>query len=112
MIILDIPKEFQPNYVSTYPEYSSGKNMEEVFFNFFLKNKNEFEMNNSEYIYLPVFWTSYYVVNNYAKNIDSLYLWIDKLDKTKKYFTIVQYASGIFVKNFDLNLLVFSAGGG
>lgn len=112
MIILDIPKEFQPNYKSTYPGYSSGKNMEEIFFDFFSKNKNEIETTNSEYIYLPVFWTSYYVTNNYAKNIDRLYNWLDQLDKTKKYFTIVQYASGIFVKNFDLNILVFSAGGG
>ena len=112
MIILDIPKEFQPNYESTYPGYSSGKNMEEIFFYFFSKNKNDIETTNSEYIYLPVFWTSYYVTNNYAKNIDRLYNWLDQLDKTKKYFTIVQYASGIFVKNFDLNILVFSAGGG
>lgn len=112
MIILDIPKEFQPNYKSIYPGYSSGKNMEEIFFDFFSKNKNEIETINSEYIYLPVFWTSYYVTNNYAKNIDRLYNWLDQLDKTKKYFTIVQYASGIFVKKFDLNILVFSAGGG
>jgi len=114
MIILDIPKEFQPNYKSIYPGYSSGKNMEEIFFEFFSKTKNEIEIEttNIEYIYLPVFWTSYYVTNNYAKNIDRLYNWLDQLDKTKNYFTIVQYASGIFVKNFDLNILVFSAGGG
>jgi hypothetical protein len=112
MIILDIPKEFQPNYKSIYPGYSSGKNMEEIFFEFFSKTKNEIETTNIEYIYLPVFWTSYYVTNNYAKNIDRLYNWLDQLDKTKNYFTIVQYASGIFVKNFDLNILVFSAGGG
>ena len=110
MKILDIPKEFQPNYKSRYPEYSSGKNMEEIFYEMF-KNNEEIE---TDLIYIPVFWTSYYVTHNYANNIQPIYNWLDTLDKTKKYFTIVQYASGIFIKNKDykLDLTVFSAGGG
>jgi len=109
MEIVSVPSEFQPNYRSTYPEYSSGKNIEELFFNLLYKNKNNI---SSNYIYLPIFWTSYYVTNNYAENIDNLYKYLDTLDKSKKYFTIVQYAAGIFVKNFDLDLFVFTAGGG
>ena len=109
MYILDIPKQFQPSYVSNYPGYSSGKNMEEIFFEYFLKNKDKIE---SDYIYIPIFWTSFYITRNYAKNIEDLYTYLETLDKSKKYFTIVQYASGIFVKNFGLNLLVFSSGGG
>lgn len=109
MIIQEIPNQFQPDYNSDYPCYSGGKNMEEILYNYFLINKNNIE---SEYIYLPVFWTSYYILRNYANDIDDLYIWLDTLDKTKKYFTIVQYDSGIFVKNYDLNILVFSAGGG
>lgn len=109
MIIQNIPKEFQPDYKSDYPCYSSGKNTEEIYYNYFLNNKNNIE---SEYIYIPVFWTSYYILHNYANDIDELYKWLETLDKTKKYFTIVQYDSGIYVKNFDLNILVFSAGGG
>jgi len=109
MQIIKIPPTFQPSYKSNYPGYSSGKNMEEIFNELFIKNKDNIE---TEYIYLPVFWTSYYVTHNYANNIQPLYDWLKTLDKTKKYFTIVQYASGIFVKKFDLNLLVFTAGGG
>ena len=109
MLILDVPSKFQPKYTSDYPSYSSGKNMEEIFYEYFSTHKNNID---SEYIYLPVFWTSYYVTNDYANNIDELYNWLETLDKTKKYFTIVQCAFGIFVKNFDLNILVFSAGGG
>lgn len=109
MIILDVPKQFQPNYKSSYPIYSGGKNMEEIFFDFFLKNKDMIE---SQYIYIPIFWTSFYITRNYGENINDLYQYLDTFDKSKKYFTIVQYASGIFVKNFDLNLLVFSSGGG
>ena len=109
MIVFDVPLKFQPDYKSDYPCYTSGKNMEEIFYEYFFKFKDNIA---SDYIYLPVFWTSYYVTHNYANNIDELYEWLNTLDKTKKYFTIVQYASGIYVNNFDLNITVFSAGGG
>ena len=109
MIIENIPKNFQPNYKSNYPSYSSGKNLEELFYDYFLEKKQEIQ---SDFIYLPVFWTSYYVLNNYGENIKLLYEWLDKLDKNKKYFTLVQYASGIYVKNIPSNIIVFSAGGG
>lgn len=109
MLILDVPSKFKPEYISDYPSYSSGKNMEELYYEYFLTHKDNI---NSDYIYLPVFWTSYYVTNDYANNIDEIYDWLESLDKTKKYFTIVQYASGIFVRNFDLDILVFSGGGG
>lgn len=111
MLIENIPKIFQPEYKSNYPAYSSGKNMEEIFHHMLVKNKNNIV---TDYIYLPVFWTSYYVLNNYGNNIQPIYDWLKTLDRTKKYFTIVQYASGIFVENFDMNLniMVFSAGGG
>lgn len=110
MIIQEIPKEFQPQYKSNYPSYSSGKNIEEIVYEILKQKKEEII---TDYIYLPVFWTSYYVLNNYGKNIQKLLEWMKKLDKTKKYFTIVQYASGVFIDNkIDLNITVFSAGGG
>jgi hypothetical protein len=109
MIIQEIPTIFQPTYKSNYPEYSSGKNIEEICFQYFLENKDSI---NSEYIYLPVFWTSYYVLNQYGENIQPLYDWLDTLDKNKNFFTIVQYASGIYIRNPINNILVFSAGGG
>lgn len=109
MLICDIPSNFKPNYMSQYPSYTSGKNIEEICYEYFLTFK---DIIDSDYIYLPIFWTTYYVTHNYANNIDELYNWLDTLDKSKKYFTIVQYASGILVKKFDLNILVFSAGGG
>ena len=60
MIILDVPSKFKPEYKSDYPSYTSGKNMEEICYEYFLLNKDNI---NTEYIYLPVFWTSYYVTN-------------------------------------------------
>lgn len=109
MIILNVPLEFQPNYKSEYPSYSSGKNIEEIMYNYFLQNKDSI---NTNLIYIPIFWTSYYVINNYAENIQPLYNYLNTLDKSKKYFTVVQYAAGIFVKDFNLDITVFSAGGG
>lgn len=111
MIILEVPKEFQPNYISTYPQYSAGKNMEEIFFNYLSSNKDKI---NTEYIYIPIFWTSYYILKNYGQNISSLIHWLEKLDTSKKYFTIVQYSAGIMVSKelFYLPIKVFSAGGG
>ena len=109
MKILEVPSEFQPNYVSSYPPYSSGKNTEEICYEI-LKNKiDEIE---TEYIYIPIFWTSIYTFRSHNGNFDDIYDWLEKLDKSKKYFTIVQNDCGIFVRNFDLNIKVFSAGGG
>lgn len=109
MIIELVPEEFKPYYKSTYPEYSEGKNIEEIFYNFFMNEKDSII---TEYIYLPIFWTSYYVMQNYGSNISPLLNYLNLLDKNKKYFTIVQYASGIYIDHQINNLLVFSAGGG
>lgn len=109
MFIINVPKEFQPNYVSNYPSYSSGKNIEEICYDLIKQNNDNLQSN---YCYLPVFWTSFYIIRNYAASIDDLYQWLDTLDKTKRYFTISQYDSGVYVKNLNLNLTVFSAGGG
>lgn len=109
MIIQDVPKEFQPKYISTYPVYSSGKNIEEIFYDYFTKEKERID---TDYVYLPIFWTSYYIINNYGKNIKRLLDWLDNIDTTKKYFTVVQYDSGICVNNLNIPITVFSAGGG
>lgn len=56
-------------------------------------------------VYLPIFWTSYYVNNDYGKNEESLkvlHFFLQDLDKLKKYFTLVQYDDGTMI---DWNLL-------
>ena len=40
MKILDVPREFQPIYKSVYPKYSSGKNIEEIFYDMFKNSKD------------------------------------------------------------------------
>ena len=110
MKIENVPKEFQPNYKSTYPICSSGKNMEEIFFE--LSSNHNWKNKDSKYIYLPIFWSSYYVIHGYDSSMKNLYEYLKSLDTTKKYFTIVQSAVGVFVDNEYDNILVFSAGGG
>src|SRR6478752_346916 len=62
--------------------------------------------------YLPIFWTGYYVNNNYGNDAISLYEmqhYIDNyIDKSKKYFTIVQYDDGILNDVSGLDLLQFN----
>jgi hypothetical protein len=109
MIIQKIPKEFQPDYTSSYPPYSNGLNLEEEMFSRLQKEK---ETIDTDMIYLPIFWTSYYVRQDYGNNIEPLLQYLDDLDPTKKYFTIVQYAAGIFTRRPMPNLIVFCSGGG
>ena len=113
MQIFDVPSQFQPHYESNYPPYSSGKNIEEIIFHYLLSMKDTIETN---YIYLPVFWTSYYILHDYKDESKELSNWLETLDKSKKYFTVVQFDSGIFVNNYDIqkeiDITVFSAGGG
>jgi hypothetical protein len=112
MIIHNVPSELQPTYRSSYPGYTSGSNMEEIYYEYFLKHKDTI---TTERIYLPVFWTSYYVTHGYGEHIEESYQWLESLDKTKKYFTVVQYAAGIYVQKlseYGLDIMIFSAGGG
>ena len=111
MKILKIPSEFQPHYHSTYPKYSLGLNMEEIFHQLILKNLKKFE--NIDLVYIPIYWTSYYVMNNYGRNISKLNAYLDTLDNKKKYWTVLQYASGLYyVNKNNLNIIIFSSGGG
>ena len=119
--IANVPDIFRPHYHSTYPSYSSGKHLEEIYYDYFLLHKETIHTNK---VYLPVFWTSYYILHNYGESIHALCDWLETLDPGKEYFTIVQYACGIYVAPFSNshthestlsrfnNIMVFSAGGG
>lgn len=109
MIIEDIPIEFQPKYRSTYPEYSDGYHIEENMYKYFQSIKDQI---STHFIYLPVFWTSYYIMNGYGDKIDKLYEWLQTLDPNKQYFSVIQFAAGLFIREPIPNLLLFSTGGG
>lgn len=61
--------------------------------------------------YLPVMWTACYVNHNYGQDkeyIQRLQEFIDSLDKTKKYWTCVQYDDGILNDISGIDLLQFN----
>jgi len=101
----NIPKKFLDFSVRNYPVENRRKNFEAYFHDYFYKNNI-----SSEYNYIPIQWTNYYVKNNYGKDLDEVNNFLDKfIDKSKKYFTVVQYAGGPLVE-LD-NTLIFSMGG-
>lgn len=66
-------------------------------------------------IYLDIWWTSFYVNNNYGNDPvakQELQKYIDSLDKSKKYFCVLQYDDGILNDISGLDIKVFGSGGG
>jgi hypothetical protein len=103
--MVTVPAKFRPiaNYV--HPPYCNKEMIEQYFF-------NHFSGYHGDRVYLPIFWTNYYVMNGYEKGDHSeLHKYLDSLDKNKKYFTVVQYDDGVLWKPADLDLLTFAAGG-
>lgn len=104
-IIIDTA-DFRPKSdYPPYPPYHEGVDMEEYFFNFFVKNDIE-----TDRIYLPIFWTNLY--NNKAefwKN-GKIQAYLNTLDPNLKYFTVCQHDDApreILPKN----TLIFSGSG-
>ena len=99
-----------PFMVKTNHEYPQNNKIifEEYFYNWFVENK---PITNK--IYLPIFWTNYYISKDYAQqDISEVNRFLDTLDKDKDYFTIIQWDDGI-VNPFEYkNIYVFGQGGG
>jgi hypothetical protein len=101
--MIEVPRIFQPEATTSYPHYCTTEMIEQY------AHKNMPEIKGYEY--LPVYWTNYYCQNDYGNgNIRPLYDFLDSLDKSKKYFTCVQYDDGIIEKPSDLDIMVFSSG--
>ena len=107
--MINVPSEFQPHIRVDYPP-----NNHLIFEEWFERNIKGSEM-FTERSYLPVFWTSYYVNHDYGndrKAKQQLQDFINGLDKSKKYFTILQYDDGILNDISGLDIKVFGMGGG
>jgi hypothetical protein len=97
---------FRPKINITYPA-DNHTIFEEYFF-----LKFDDKCIDAERIYIPVFWTSLYVNRDFGRgNIADLQEYLDTLDRSKKYFTIVQYDDNILNDLKDLDILVFAQGG-
>jgi hypothetical protein len=106
-MIEQVPNIFQTLTNYEYPPYNKMV-FEEYFMNYFIKNKVK-----SDYTYLPIMWTSFYISRKYGTvAMEDLQKYLNKLDRNKKYFTVIQYDDGILQDIDDLNIFIFGAGGG
>lgn len=106
-MIENVPNEFKVLTNHEYPPYNRT-----IFEEFFMYNYG-FKTVDLEYTYLPVLWTNLYISRNYSNgDMSDLQKYLDSLDRSKKYFTIIQYDDGLLENIEDLNIKVFGAGGG
>jgi len=107
--IAEVPQEFLPKMPVEYPPHQGHNPMiEERAYSFF-SIKQDLE---SEYIYIPIQWTSFHINNNYGQNLQPLIDYCNDLtskNPNQKYFTIVQYDGGTLVP-ID-NCLIFGSSG-
>lgn len=105
-MIEQVPDMFRPRIRVEYPPDNK-----QIFEEWFYENVNEIP---GDRVYLPVFWCSFQVNNDYGKGrkMADLQAFIDGLDRSKKYFTITQYDDGPLVDFKNLDIKVFGSGGG
>jgi hypothetical protein len=108
--ILDVPQQFLPGMPIQYPPHQGNNPMiEHKCFDFFTKNADLIE---TDYIYLPIQWTAYHLLNGYGQNVQPLidfYSEVIKQFPDEKFFTIVQYDGGTLVEL--PNCTVFASSG-
>jgi exostosin family protein len=105
--MIQVPQEFRPHQLKNYPQDN-----ENPFEEWFGQNYDP-SRNKSDREYLPVYWTSYYCNKKHGRDLKALQRlqeFLDTIDRSKKYFTIVQYDDGILNNVSHLDLKVFGMG--
>jgi FkbM family methyltransferase len=103
--MIPVPKHFQPAHPSKYP-----KDNVHDFESWYLQNYS----NVPGRYYLPIMWTAYYCKNKYGQDagaLGGLQNFLKTLDRSLKYYTIVQYDDGILNNLDGLDIKVFSMSG-
>lgn len=107
--ILELGKQFRPGTSITYPPFKNGKYMEEYFYDYIMKHKDEIE---SDLVYIPIFWTNlqnHPAFNSQKQNYEFLLsLEFKKMPYGTKYFTVVQHDDGPQLRMAE-DVLVFGA---
>lgn len=108
--ILDVPQQFLPGMPIQYPPHQGNNPMiEHRCFDFFTQNCENIE---TDYIYLPIQWTAYHLLNGYGQNVQPIvdyYSQVVEQFPNEKFFTIVQYDGGTLVEL--PNCTVFASSG-
>lgn len=111
MAHVSVPERFRPTPRGpAYPPHQAGPLIEERFHAFYLEHRDAFPPSP---VYLPVFWTSYYVNHDHARRpLRQLQEFLDTaLDRDTTYFTVVQHADGIMNYLRAEQVIAFAAGG-
>ncbi len=100
--VLPVESRFAPkSQPFLYPEYNDDYGVEQDFYRFLIKNKALLTNDSAQadWHYLPVFWTRYYLNNNYGKSgVKELSSYLQGLILNRsKTFTICQYDDGPIV---------------
>jgi FkbM family methyltransferase len=98
--VVNVPSQFKPVHPFPYP----GDNNQD-FERWYMMNHKPHDGR----IYLPVMWTAYYCGKKVDK--ESLQRFLNGLDKSLKYYTIVQYDDGILNHLAGIDIKVFSMSG-
>lgn len=107
--IYPVPVQFRQKHPFPYPPSNTHE------FERWFHDTTRPEEITGDRIYLPVFWTSYWLKNGYGNNIrprQALQAFINSLDRNKKYFSICQYDDGPMVDFKDLDIKIFGMSGG
>lgn len=102
-----VPEKFQPRHPFKYPSDN-----ETEFERWYFEN---YDNQQEEREYLPVFWTAYYCRHKFGQDemaMRRLQQFLNRLDKSKKYYTIIQYDGGLLHDVSHLDIKVFSMSGG
>lgn len=103
--MIAVPEDYRPHHPLQYPPDNDL-----IFEEWYAQQPHP----PCERVYLPIFWTSYYCKWNYGKNqgaINRLQNYLNNLDRSKKYYTIVQYDDGILNNLSHLDIKVFASAG-
>ncbi len=105
MRIANVPGALQtPSH--RYPPHAVGVGIEEYFGQYAREHAAGLD---TDWIYLPVYWTNNYVRSEFAVSPRAQQV-LDSLDERERYFTIVQCDDGIYGQ-LPSNVLAFGAGG-
>lgn len=102
-----VPEKFQPRHPFPYPPDNTCE-----FERWYYEN---YHYQEEEREYLPVFWTAYYCRHKFGQHkpaMVDLQKFLNGLDRSKKYYTIIQYDGGLLHDVSHLDIKVFSMSGG
>lgn len=102
-----VPDTFQPRHPFPYPPDNTCE-----FERWYFEN---YDYQEEAWEYLPIMWTAYYCRHKFGQSkpaMDRLQQYLNRLDRSKKYYTIVQYDNGIMHDLSHLDIKVFSMSGG